>query len=62
MAKKVPVLVMVDPEAGTEIKPFASELAKAPKIKIGDETLDDTFTATYTYSGGKHDADGTYDQ
>nr|WP_181718616.1 hypothetical protein [Pedobacter sp.] len=61
MAKKVPVLVMVDPEVGAEIKPFASELAKAPKVSIGEETLDDTFSATYTYKDGNHDADATYD-
>jgi len=29
--KKVPVVIMVDPEVGAQIKPFAAELATAPK-------------------------------
>jgi hypothetical protein len=63
MAKKVPVVVMVDPELGLEIKPFAAELSKAQKINPaeGDDVADNTFTATYTYKDGKHDGDATID-
>lgn len=64
MAKKVPVVVMVDPELGLEIKPFAAELSKAQKHNLteGEVDADDpTFSATYTYKDGKHDGDATVD-
>ncbi len=63
MAEKVPVVVMVDPEKGVEIKPFAAELAKAPKVTpAGAEgVLDTTITATATYNNGNFDGDATVD-
>lgn len=63
MGKKVPVVVMVDPETGVEIKPFAAELAKAPKVTPpgAKVSLDTTGTVTATYNNGNWDGDGTID-
>ena len=62
MAKKVPVVVMVDPEVGLEIKPFAAEMSNVQKLNVsGGEEVTETFSATYTYNNGQHDGDATVD-
>jgi hypothetical protein len=59
MAKKVPVVVEVDPEVGVEIKPFASSIAKASKVEGLHPEM--TVTATVTYNNGSVDGDATID-
>ncbi len=59
MAKKIHVLVKVDPKTGTTIKPFAAKLAKPSKAGTDKEGI--TGSATVTYNNGSVDGDGTID-
>jgi len=61
MAKKVPVLVHVDPKKGTTIKPFAAEIATAVKQAKGTMHPMLTGSATVTYNNGAVDGDATVD-
>jgi len=62
MAEKIPVVIMVDPEKGAEIKPFAAELAKKPKQSLLEtDALTTTGSITGTYQNGSLDGDGTID-
>lgn len=59
MADKVPVIVMVDPEEGATIQPFASSIAEFVNNTNAD--IKGTGTVTGTYQNGQWDADGTID-
>ncbi len=63
MGEKVPVVVMVDPEVETIIKPFAGQIAKSISFdeKSTAQPSNVTGSGTVTYSDGKWDGDGTID-
>lgn len=61
MAEKIKVLVEVDPEYETVIKPFAAELAKQAAVNLDPAANITTGTATATYNNGSYDGDGTID-
>jgi hypothetical protein len=61
MANKVAVIVMVDPEHETTIKPFAAQVAKPINLHTEKASPQVTGSGTVTYQNGGWDGDGTID-